>query len=145
MLTPFQVVAFALTRSSNTLIYILLHHHRIVRWLEHRAWATTHRADCLKRAELFTVAQQGLIGWVKKNVDILMEVLNSVRGIVQANLSVLTSICWTLLSLFLGGGQAVITFIINSVSGIVISSFSSYIKHKLFHPIIHNTYLHPRR
>lgn len=69
----------------------------------------------LKRAELFTVAQQGLIGWVKKNLDILMEVLNSVRGIVQANLSVLTSICWTLCSLFLGGGQAVITFIINSV------------------------------
>lgn len=69
----------------------------------------------LNRAELFTVAQQGLIGWVKKNLDILMEVLNSVRGIVQANLSVLTSICWTLCSLFLGGGQAVITFIINSV------------------------------
>lgn len=61
------------------------------------------------------MAQQGLIGWVKKNVDILMDVLNSVWVIVQANLSVLTSICGTLLSLFLGGGQAVITFIINSV------------------------------
>lgn len=65
--------------------------------------------------ELFSVAQQGLIGWVKKNLDILMEVMNSVWLIVQANLNILTSILGTFLSLFLGGGQAVITFIINSV------------------------------
>lgn len=70
---------------------------------------------CLK-IELFTVAQQGLIGWVKKNVDILMDVTNSVWLIVQANLSVLSTICGTMLSLLLGGGQAVVTFIINSVS-----------------------------
>lgn len=106
--------AFALTHIKHA--HILLHHHRTLDCLV--ACAITNRADSLKRAELFTVAQQGLIGWVKKNVDILMEVLNSVRGIVQANLSVLTSICWTLMSLFLGGGQAVITFIINSVSSI---------------------------
>lgn len=66
-------------------------------------------------SELFSVAQQGLIGWVKKNLDILMEVMNSVWLIVQANLNILTSILGTFLSLFLGGGQAVITFIINSV------------------------------
>lgn len=66
--------------------------------------------------ELFSVAQQGVIGWVKKNVDILMEVTNSVWVIVQANISVLTSICGTFMSLLLGGGQAVITFILNSVS-----------------------------
>lgn len=65
--------------------------------------------------ELFSVAQQGVIGWVKKNVDILMDVTNSVWVIVQANLSVLTSICGTMMSLLLGGGQAVITFILNSV------------------------------
>lgn len=44
-----------------------------------------------------------------------MEVMNSVWLIVQANLNILTSILGTFLSLFLGGGQAVITFIINSV------------------------------
>lgn len=60
-------------------------------------------------------AQQGLIGWVKKNLDILMDVMNSIWLIVQANLNILTSIVGTFFSLFLGGGQAVITFIINSV------------------------------
>lgn len=52
---------------------------------------------------------------MKKNVDILMEVLNSVWVIVQANLNILTTILGTFLSMILGGGQAVITFIINSV------------------------------
>lgn len=46
----------------------------------------------------------------------LMEVTESVWLIVKQNLSTLTSIFGTLLSLFLGGGQAVITFLVNAVS-----------------------------
>lgn len=45
----------------------------------------------------------------------LMEVTESVWLIVKQNLSTLSSILGTLLSLFLGGGQAVITFLVNAV------------------------------
>lgn len=65
--------------------------------------------------ELLSVAQQGLIGWIKTNIGMLMEVMDSIWLIVKANLSILTTFIWTLFSLFLGGGQAVITFIVNSV------------------------------
>lgn len=65
--------------------------------------------------ELFTVAQQGLIGWVKTNIGTLMELMDSVWLIFKANLNILTSFVGTLLSMFLGGGQAVITFLVNAV------------------------------
>lgn len=65
--------------------------------------------------ELFTVAQQGLIGWVKTNIGTLMELMDSVWLIVKTNLNILTSFVGTLLSMFLGGGQAVITFLVNAV------------------------------
>lgn len=66
--------------------------------------------------ELFLVAQQGMISLIKTNIGMLMEVTESVWLIVKQNLSTLTSIFGTLLSLFLGGGQAVITFLVNAVS-----------------------------
>lgn len=66
--------------------------------------------------ELFSVAQQGMISLIKTNIGMLMEVTESVWLIVKQNLSTLTSIFGTLLSLFLGGGQAVITFLVNAVS-----------------------------
>lgn len=65
--------------------------------------------------ELFSVAQQGLISLLKTNIGMLMEVTESLWLIVKQNLSTLTSILGTLLSLFLGGGQAVVTFLVNSV------------------------------
>lgn len=65
--------------------------------------------------ELFSAAQQGLIGWVKINIGVLLEVTDSIWLIVKTNLNILTSFIGTLLSLFLGGGQAVITFLVNSV------------------------------
>lgn len=65
--------------------------------------------------ELFSVAQQGLISLIKTNIGMLMEVTESLWLIVKQNLSTLTSILGTLLSLFLGGGQAVVTFLVNSV------------------------------
>lgn len=66
--------------------------------------------------ELFSVAQQGMISLIKTNIGMLMEVTESVWLIVKQNLSTLTSIFGTMLSLFLGGGQAVITFLVNAVS-----------------------------
>lgn len=66
--------------------------------------------------ELFSVAQQGMISLIKTNIGMLMEVTESVWLIVKQNLSTLTSIFGTLLSLFLGGGQAVFTFLVNAVS-----------------------------
>lgn len=65
--------------------------------------------------ELFLVAQQGMISLIKTNIGMLMEVTESVWLIVKQNLSTLTSMFGTLLSLFLGGGQAVITFLVNAV------------------------------
>lgn len=46
----------------------------------------------------------------------LLEVTDSVWLIVKQNLNILTSIFGTMLSMLLGGGHAVITFLVNSVS-----------------------------
>lgn len=52
-----------------------------------------------------------------------MEVMDSVWLIVKKNLDILTSLIGTLLSMFLGGGHAVITFFINSVKFLFHFSF----------------------
>lgn len=67
--------------------------------------------------ELFSVAQQGLLSLIKTNIGMLLEVMDSVWLIVKQNLNVLTSIFGTMLSLLLGGGHAVITFLVDAVSG----------------------------
>lgn len=46
----------------------------------------------------------------------LLEVTDSVWLIVKQNLNILTSIIGALLSVLLGGGHAVITFLVNSVN-----------------------------
>ncbi|XP_037025969.1 transmembrane protein 245 isoform X3 [Bradysia coprophila] len=71
--------------------------------------------EIVNNEELFSVAQQGLIGWVKINIGTLMELMDSVWLIVKTNLNILTSFVGTLLSMFLGGGQAVITFLVNAI------------------------------
>lgn len=83
--------------------------------------------------ELFSAAQLGLIGWLKTNIGVLLEVTDSIWLIVKTNLNILTSFIGTLLSLFLGGGQAVITFLVNSVFNL----FSEK-KNKTVHLIIPN-------
>lgn len=66
--------------------------------------------------ELLSVAQQGLISLIKTNIGMLLEVTDSVWLIVKQNLNILTSIIGALLSVLLGGGHAVITFLVNSVN-----------------------------
>lgn len=66
--------------------------------------------------ELFSAAQQGVISLIKSNIGTLLEVTDSIWLIVKQNLNVLVTIVGSLFSLLLGGGNAVITFLINSVS-----------------------------
>lgn len=65
--------------------------------------------------ELFSAAQQGLISLIKTNIGTLLEVTDSIWLIVKQNLNVLVTIVGALFSLLLGGGHAVITFLINAV------------------------------
>lgn len=65
--------------------------------------------------ELFSAAQQGLISLIKMNIGTLLEVTDSIWLIVKQNLNVLVTIVGSLFSLVLGGGNAVIAFVINSV------------------------------
>lgn len=81
--------------------------------------------------ELFSAAQLGLIGWVKTNIGVLLEVTDSLWLIIKTNLNILTSFIGTLLSLFLGGGQAVITFLVNSVFNLFKKKICSF-NHRKF-------------
>lgn len=65
--------------------------------------------------ELFSAAQQGLISLIKTNIGTLLEVTDSIWIIVKQNLNVLVTIFGSLFSLILGGGNAVIAFVINAV------------------------------
>lgn len=65
--------------------------------------------------KLFSAAQQGLISLIKTNIGTLLEVTDSIWLIVKQNLNVLVTIVGALFSLLLGGGHAVITFLINAV------------------------------
>lgn len=65
--------------------------------------------------ELFSAAQQGLISLIKTNIGTLLEVTDSIWIIVKQNLNVLVTIFGSLFSLILGGGNAVIAFLINAV------------------------------
>lgn len=66
--------------------------------------------------ELLSAAQQGLISLIKTNIGTLLEVTDSIWIIVKQNLNVLVTIFGSLFSLLLGGGNAVIAFLINAVS-----------------------------
>lgn len=62
-----------------------------------------------------SLTKAGLIGWVKSNVGTLLEVADSIWILLRTNLSVLLSFCGTLFGVLLGGGHAVLKFLINSV------------------------------
>lgn len=76
--------------------------------------------------ELLSAAQQGLISLIKTNIGTLLEVTDSIWIIVKQNLNVLLTIVGSLFSLLLGGGNAVITFLINSVCIISIFQFRDF-------------------
>lgn len=69
----------------------------------------------LPLVELLTVAQQGIISLIKTNIGTLLEVIDSIWLIVKQNLNILTSITGTLSSIILGGGSAVVEFLLNTV------------------------------
>lgn len=61
------------------------------------------------------MAQQGVISLIRTNIGTLLEVIDSVWLIVKQNLNILTSITGTLSSIIMGGGSAVIEFLLNTV------------------------------
>lgn len=65
--------------------------------------------------ELLSAAQQGLISLIKTNIGTLLEVTDSIWIIVKQNINVLVTFVGALFSLLLGGGHAVITFLIDAV------------------------------
>lgn len=58
----------------------------------------------------------GIIDFGKQNVGMLMSLLESVWGIIIGNISLLIGSFSTCLSIVLGGGTAVLNFILNMVS-----------------------------
>ena len=63
----------------------------------------------------FLVTKAGVIGWVKSNIGMLMEVADSLWLLVRTNVSLLASVFGTLFSALLGGGHAVIKFLFHTV------------------------------
>lgn len=61
------------------------------------------------------MTKAGLIGFVKSNIGMLLEVADSLWILLRTNLSLLLSAIGTLVSVLLGGGHAVIKFLLNTV------------------------------
>lgn len=61
------------------------------------------------------MAKQGITDWVKSNLGMIMEVVDSLWIIVRKNMYLLGSMFGTIFSFLLGGGHVVITFIVNTV------------------------------
>ena len=63
----------------------------------------------------FSVTKAGLIGFVKSNIGMLLEVADSLFILLRKNISLLLSAIGTLVSVLLGGGHAVLKFLFNTV------------------------------
>lgn len=63
-----------------------------------------------------SATKAGLIGWVKSNLGMLMEVGDSLWILLRTNLSLLFSAFTTLFGVLLGGGHAMIKFLFHTVS-----------------------------
>jgi hypothetical protein len=61
------------------------------------------------------VTKAGVIGWVKSNLGMLLEVADSLWILLRTNINVLMSLFSSLFSVVLGGGHAVITFLFHTV------------------------------
>lgn len=57
----------------------------------------------------------GIFSWAQSNLGMLMEVSDSLWIVLKANISILFSTFTSLISVLLGGGHAMITFLFNSV------------------------------
>lgn len=74
--------------------------------------------DSLEEIVDNTVVKEGIIAWAKSNVGMLKDVMDSVLIIVKSNIYLIASVLGSIFSVLLGGGYAVITFIVDTVSGI---------------------------
>lgn len=70
--------------------------------------------DIKKSPELFNI--NGLLNFGKQNIGTLMSLLESVWSILKGNISLILGSFSTFLSVILGGGTAVLNFILNGVS-----------------------------
>ncbi|CRL07378.1 CLUMA_CG020355, isoform A [Clunio marinus] len=61
------------------------------------------------------VTVTGLVAWAKTNIDVLLEVSESLWIVLKANLSLLFSTITSLLSVLLGSGQTMIKFIFDTI------------------------------
>jgi hypothetical protein len=61
------------------------------------------------------VTKAGLIGWVKSNLGMLLEVADSLWILLRTNINVLMSLFSSMFSVVLGGGHAVIKFLFHTV------------------------------
>lgn len=73
--------------------------------------------DSLEEIVDSTVVKEGIIAWAKSNVGMLKDVMDSVLIIVKSNIYLIASVLGSVFSVVLGGGVAVITFIVDTVSG----------------------------
>lgn len=74
--------------------------------------------DSLEEIVDNSVVKEGIIAWAKSNVGMLRDVMDSVLIIVKSNIYLIASVLGSIFSVVLGGGVAVITFIVDTVSGI---------------------------
>lgn len=72
--------------------------------------------DSLEEIVDNTVVKEGIIAWAKGNVGMLKDVMDSVLIIVKSNIYLIASVLGSIFSVLLGGGVAVITFIVDTVS-----------------------------
>uniref|UniRef100_U5EIK1 Putative conserved plasma membrane protein n=1 Tax=Corethrella appendiculata TaxID=1370023 RepID=U5EIK1_9DIPT len=61
------------------------------------------------------ITKAGIIGWIKTNFGMLIEVADSLWMLLRTNLSLLLSAFGTLFSVVLGGGHAVIKFLFHTI------------------------------
>lgn len=69
--------------------------------------------DIQKSPELFNM--NGLLEFAKQNIGTLMSLLESIWNILKGNISLILGSFSTFLSVILGGGTAVLNFILNGV------------------------------
>ncbi|GAB0092494.1 transmembrane protein 245 [Sergentomyia squamirostris] len=61
------------------------------------------------------VAKEGIIAWAKSNVGMLRDVLDSLWIILQKNMYLLGTVFGSIFSILLGGGHAVVTFVVDTI------------------------------
>lgn len=72
----------------------------------------------------------GIMDFAKQNIGTLMSLLESIWSILIGNISLILGSCSTFLSVILGGGTAVLNFLLNVVSKCILYTFF----HLIFFP-----------